>query len=241
MRDSDIREDVRERLEKLEKLIGEKIPRTKRKIFITSITHSSFAGEYRGYPSNERLEFLGDSVLSLSITHYLFAHYASLKEGELSKIRAYIVSERSLSEKASSLKIGDIMLFGKGEIKTGGKFKKAVLADTLESIIAAMFLSFGFVKAEKFVVGIFSKELEKAMEIESSDYKTRLQEFVQKKLHTVPEYRIAGEEVTGGAHIFVAQVFLGSEKIGQGKGRTKKEAEENAAREALKNEDFVED
>jgi len=241
MKASVIEKTVLEKLKKLEVLLGRKIPQRYKKVFITAITHSSFSGEYKDFPSNEKLEFLGDSVLSLAITHYLITHYKEFREGDLSKKRAFIVSEKSLAEKASTLNIGEVILFGKGEIKTGGRCKKAVLADTFESIIAAVFLAFGINEAEKFVQGIFKQELLDVGAMETADYKSRLQEVVQKKFHVVPEYEIAGEEVVNGIKVFTSLVKLNGGKIGVGKGRTKKEAEESAAMEALKSETFRED
>jgi ribonuclease-3 len=229
---------ISKKLLRLEKLIGRNIRRNKA-LFITSITHSSFSGENKEFKSNERLEFIGDSVLSLSITHYIFENFLDLPEGELSKKRAYIVSEKSLSEKACQLNIGEIMLFGKGESKSGGQYKKAILADALESIIAAIFLSCGFEEAEKFVIKIFKDELLKLKNIEATDCKTKLQEIVQKNLHKVPEYRIVFEEGSQSAKTFIAEVRINSKKIGEGRGQTKKSAEESAAMEALKSEYIV--
>ena len=231
-----LQETINAKIKLLEKFIGIKIPQEKKKIFVTAITHSSFSGEYPDYPSNERLEFLGDAVLSLSITYYLFKHYPYLPEGELSKKRAYIVSEKGLSEKAYTLNIGNILLFGKGEAKSGGKFKKALIADAFESIIAAMFIAFGFKKAEKFVLKVFSDELKRVGKIETTDYKTQLQEITQKKFRMVPEYVIIKETGSPRNKIFFAEVHLNDKKLGEGKGSSKKEAEENAAKEALLSE-----
>jgi len=226
---------INEKLLLLERLIDKRIRRNK-PIFITAITHSSFSGENKEFKSNERLEFIGDSVLSLSVTHYIFENFKDLPEGELSKKRAYIVSEKSLSEKAYNLNIGNIMLFGKGESKNGGQYKKAIIADALESIIAAIFLSCGFEEAEKFVIRIFKDELLKLKNIEATDYKTRLQEIVQKNLHKVPEYKIIFEEGSQSSKTFIAEVRINGRKIGEGKGTTKKDAEEEAAMEALESE-----
>ncbi len=220
----------------LEKFIKRRISPPKRKLFIMAITHSSFSGEFPDYPSNERLEFLGDTVLSLAVTHYLFRHYPFLSEGELSKKRAYIVSEKGLSEKALSLNIGDILLFGKGEERSGGKFKKALLADALEAIIAAIFIAFGFAEAEKFILRILSPELKEVENIETTDYKTQLQEITQKKFHNTPEYAIVKETGSPRNKMFFAKVSLNEIILGQGKGGSKKEAEEHAAKEALQNE-----
>ena len=236
MKASEIQRIIQEKIKKLEAILGRKIPPRCRKIFINAITHSSFTGEYMNFPSNEKLEFLGDSVLSLAITHYLITHYRDFKEGDLSKKRAFIVSEKSLSQKALMLNIGEVILFGKGEIKTGGGCKKAVLADTLESIIAAVFLTFGIGEAEKFVQDIFKTELKDVGIIETSDYKSRLQEIFQKKFHLVPEYKIVGEETVKGNKFFISEVTLAGNRVGVGKGRTKKDAEESAAMEALESE-----
>lgn len=224
------------RIAAFESIIGKKIPKKCRETFITAITHSSFSGEHKEYRSNERLEFLGDSVLSLAITHYLLCNYKHLSEGELSRKRAFLVSEKSLFEKAEQLKLGDLMLFGRGEDKSGGKYKAAILADAFEAFIAAIFLCFGFENAEKFIYTIFKEELENADKIDTIDAKTKLQETVQKVMHKVPEYRIVKEENTGEARVFVAEVKLNGKLLGTGKGKTKKEAEENAAKEALENE-----
>lgn len=241
MNSSEIERIIQEKINKLEAILARRIPPRCRKVFINAITHSSFTGEYRDFPSNEKLEFLGDSVLSLSVTHYLMNHYRDFKEGELSKKRAFIVSEKSLARKAKNLGIGDMILFGRGEIKTGGRCKNAVLADTFESIIAAVFMAFGMNEAEKFVERIFETELKDVGRIETTDYKSRLQEIFQKKFHVVPEYEIVGEEALRGNRVFVSQVKLQGKRVGEGRGRTKKEAEENAAMEGLKSEIARED
>jgi ribonuclease-3 len=227
---------INTKLRMLEKFIRRRIPFSKRKLFIMAITHSSFSGEFPDYPSNERLEFLGDTVLSLAVTHYLFSHYPFLPEGELSKKRAYIVSEKGLSEKALSLNIGDFLLFGKGEERSGGKFKKALLADALESVIAAIFIAFGFAEAEKFILRILTPELKEVRNIETTDHKTQLQEITQKKFHTTPEYTIVKETGSPRNKMFFAKVSLNETVLGWGKGSSKKEAEENAAKKALQNE-----
>lgn len=229
------------KLRKLEKFIKRRISPSKRKLFIRAITHSSFSGEFPDYASNERLEFLGDAVLSLAVTDYLFSHFPFLSEGELSKKRAYIVSEKGLSEKALLLNTGDLLLFGKGEERSGGKFKKALLADALEAIIAAIFIAFGFAEAEKFILRILSPELKEVENIETTDYKTQLQEITQKKFHTTPEYIIVKETGSPRNKMFFAKVSLDGTILGRGKGISKKEAEEYAAKEALQNETIKND
>ncbi len=231
-----LRDSINNKLLKLEKLFGRKIEGKNRKLFITSITHSSFSGEFPDYPSNERLEFLGDSVISLAITNYLFKHYPDLPEGELSKNRAYLVSEKGLSEKAIQINLGDILLFGKGEEKNGGKFKRALIADAFESVIAAIFLAYGFKNAECFVWKIFKEDLERVKDIETTDYKTRLQEILQKIFHEVPEYKIIEEDGSPTNKRFVAEVLIKGKVLGKGEGGSKKDAEEAAAEEALSSE-----
>ena len=235
---SDIEKVLKERISAFEKMLGRKIPKKCRDVFITSITHSSFAGEHRGFRSNERLEFLGDSVLSLSITHFLLSNYTQLSEGELSRKREYLVSEKMLSEKAEQINLGELMLFGKGEDKSGGKYKTAILGDAFEAFVAAIFLCFGLKVAEEFVQNVFKEELENAMKIETIDAKTKLQETVQKVIHKVPEYKIVKEEKVDDSRIFIAEVKLNGKVLGVGKGKTKKEAEEDAAKESL-NHDYI--
>ena len=228
-----LKETIDKKLQKLENLLGKKIENKHRKLYITSITHSSFSGEFPEYPSNERLEFLGDSVISLVVTHYLFKHFPDLPEGELSKKRAYLVSERGLSEKAMEINLGDILLFGKGEEKNGGRFKKALLADALESLVAAVFLASGFKKTESFVLKIFKKNLEQIKDMETTDFKTRLQEILQKVFHEVPNYEIVSEDGSPTNKRFVAKVLIKDRVLGKGEGGSKKDAEEEAAKEAL--------
>ncbi len=233
-----LREKINSKLQKLEVLLGKKITSKNRRLFTVAITHSSFSGEYPKYPSNERLEFLGDSVISLAVTHYLFKYYRDLPEGELSKKRAYIVSERGLSEKALKLELGEMLLFGKGEEKNGGRYKRALLADALESIVAAVFLAYGFKRAECFVWRIFKEELEKVRDIETTDFKTRLQEIAQRNFHDIPSYKIVSESGTPTNKRFVSEVFVKGRMLGRGEGGSKKDAEEHAAREAL-NSEFI--
>ncbi len=228
-----LKETIDKKLQKLENLLGKKIEDKHRKLFITSITHSSFSGEFPEYPSNERLEFLGDSVISLVVTHYLFKHFPDLPEGELSKKRAYLVSERGLSEKAMEINLGDILLFGKGEEKNGGRFKRALLADALESLVAAIFLARGFKRTEFFVLKIFKKNLEQIKDMETTDFKTRLQEILQKAFHEVPNYEIVSEDGSPTNKRFVARVLIKDRVLGKGEGGSKKDAEEEAAKEAL--------
>lgn len=231
-----LEKEIKERVQAFETLLKKKIPRKCRDTFITAITHSSFVGENKGFTSNERLEFLGDSVLSLTITYHLLDLYKNLSEGELSRKRAYLVSEKSLSKKAEKIQLGDLLLFGKGEDKSGGKHKAAILADAFEAVTAAIFLCFGFKEAHRFIGEIFKEDLENVLSIEAVDAKTKLQEILQKTIHKVPEYKIVDEEKIDDTKFFKAEVKIDGKILGSGKGRTKKEAEEEAAKVALNDE-----
>ncbi|MEF3244766.1 MAG: ribonuclease III [Caldisericaceae bacterium] len=228
--------EIKKRVQAFEALLKKKIPRKCRDTFITAITHSSFVGENKGFTSNERLEFLGDSVLSLTITYHLLERYKNLSEGELSRKRAFLVSEKNLSKKAEEIQLGELLLFGKGEDKSGGKHKAAILADAFEAVTAAIFLCFGFKEAYRFIEDTFKEDLENALNIETIDAKTKLQEILQKAIHKVPEYKIVDEEKIDDTKLFRAEVKIDGKILGSGKGRTKKEAEEEAAKVALNDE-----
>lgn len=200
-----------------------------------ALTHSSYANENRGegMSSNERLEFLGDSVLGLVAAKHLFTMEPALPEGKMTRLRAELVCEQSLFGVACDLKLGDYLRMGHGEEKNGGRKRTSILADAVEAVIAAMYLDGGFEAAERFIkTMILSPEsIEKH---HSADYKTELQELVQQKSGQVLTYIPTGE--TGPDHdkMFTADVSLNGSVIGSGSGRTKKEAEQAAACEALK-------
>jgi ribonuclease-3 len=201
----------------------------------TALTHSSYANEYgRGMQHNERLEFLGDSVLSLIISEYLYKNYPDLPEGNLTKVKAFVVSEVSLAGAARRIGLGHKMLLGKGEEYSGGRDRSSILADAFESIIAAIFLDGGLDCARDFVLKNLSDFIFDAMEGKGlRDYKTDLQEILQKDSDRAIEYRIVRDSGPDHEKVFVAQVYHGSKLIGEGKGRSKKEAEQHAAQKAL--------
>ena len=204
----------------------------------TALTHSSFANEAKGkVPFNERLEFLGDSVLGLTISDYLYRTYPELPEGVLTKLRAGVVSEVSLAQIARALDLGKFIRLGKGEENTGGSDRTSILADAMESVIGAMYLDDGLDTAKAFVLRLLIPSIDILVAGKGhKDYKTDLQELLQSKSTLEITYQIINE--TGPDHdkAFTAQVSHGTTAIGQGQGKSKKEAEQQAAQNALKNQ-----
>lgn len=199
----------------------------------TALTHSSYANELQGKEDfNERLEFLGDSVLGMITAEYLFKNHPELPEGQLTKIRAALVCEKSLHKFANSIRLGEFMRLGKGEINTGGRERPSILADAFESVIAAIFLDAGFEEAKKFVLRFISNANVDNAPI--SDYKSALQEITQKNHGEILEYFMAGESGPDHAKTFIVEVKLNSNIIGTGTGKSKKQAEQMAAKEALR-------
>lgn len=201
----------------------------------TALTHSSFANEAKvKVPFNERLEFLGDSVLGLTISDYLYRTYPELPEGVLTKLRAGVVSEVSLAQIARALDLGKFIRLGKGEENTGGSDRTSILADAMESVIGAMYLDDGLDTAKAFVLRLLIPSINiLAAGKGHKDYKTDLQELLQSKSALDITYQIIDE--TGPDHdkVFTAQVSHGNTAIGQGQGKSKKEAEQQAAQDAL--------
>ena len=200
----------------------------------TSITHSSFANLKKEVKYNERLEFLGDSVLQLCITEYLFTNYMNKSEGELTKIRSLIVCENSLFEIADKWQLGKYISMSKGEELTGGRKRVSIQADCIEAIIAAVYLDKGMEDTKKFIIKNFKNTIEKAIHNEIVlDYKTKLQEIIQKKKDIEITYKL--EKYEGPPHLrkFYVDVIVNNNLMGQGIGFSKKEAEQLAAKEAL--------
>lgn len=200
-----------------------------------ALTHSSYANENKGegVPSNERLEFLGDSVLGFVTAKHLYAVEPALPEGRMTRLRAELVCEQSLYGVAQDLELGQYLRMGHGEEKNGGRKRASILADAVEAVIAAIFLDGGIGPAESFVERmVLSPERVEAHH--ATDYKTELQELVQQKPDQLLRYIAAGESGPDHNKLFLADVSLNGEIIGSGSGKTKKEAEQAAAREALK-------
>lgn len=197
-----------------------------------ALTHRSFAYENGGLPTNERLEFLGDSVLGLIVTDTLFREFPDLPEGQLAKLRAAVVNMRALAGVARGLRLGDYVYLGKGEEGTGGRDKSSILADTLEAVIGAVYLDRGLPEADALVHRLFDPVIARSARLGAGlDWKTSLQELTAAEILGVPEYIV---EESGPDHqkSFRASVRIGGRTFGSGEGRSKKEAEQQAAETA---------
>ena len=201
-----------------------------------ALSHSSYANEHRNarLNSNERLEFLGDSVLGFVTAEYLFAGHPDLPEGDLTRIRAALVCEQSLYEVARKLELGRYLKLGRGEEAGGGRERTSILADATEAVFAAVYLDGGIQAASALIHRVLlNAERESAVEERRRDYKTALQELVQRQADQVLSYRMVGEHGPDHAKVFSAEVLLNSNALGSGSGHSKKEAEQAAARSAL--------
>jgi ribonuclease III len=197
-----------------------------------ALTHRSFAFERGLSVTNERLEFLGDSVLGLVVTDMAYRTLPEMSEGELAKLRAAIVNMQALAEVARSLDIGRLVLLGKGEEQSGGRDKASILADALEAIFGAVYLDRGLATATGLIERLFRPRMEAYVRGEGErDFKTILQELASSRFHSMPDYRIQ-ERGPDHEKEFTATVHLAGEPLGTGVGRSKKEAEQQAAREA---------
>lgn len=200
-----------------------------------ALSHSSYANEVkRGRHSNERLEFLGDSVLSIVVSKHLFTHFKHLPEGELTKIRASLVCEKALFEFSKKIDLGKHILLGKGEENSGGRERPSIVSDAFEAVIAAVFLDGGMEAAEKYVLSFIPKNIEATGSKSLHDYKTMLQEIIQKNPEERVEYVLADQTGPDHDRKFVVHVRLNSNVIGTGEGHSKKQAEQAAACEALR-------
>ena len=199
-----------------------------------ALTHSSYANENRrsGAASNERLEFLGDSVLGMTVASIIFNGRPDMPEGQMTRLRAELVCEKSLAALAVSFGIGECLLLGHGEEKSGGRERPSILADSVEAILAAMYLDGGF----KPVMRLISERLAPHASLagfENTDYKTSLQEMIQEKAGRTLTYHITGESGPDHMKSYTVEVRLNGTSVGKGTGRSKKEAEQEAARAAL--------
>ncbi|MPN38132.1 Ribonuclease 3 [bioreactor metagenome] len=188
-----------------------------------------------GFDYNERLEFLGDSVLSILVSEHLYLNFKDLPEGELTKIRALVVCEQSLCLCAREINLGSYLQLGKGEQKNNGRSRPSILADAFEALIAAVYLDGGIDSVKNAVMPILLPMIQKAVSKKlHSDYKTALQEIVQKNKEEVLEYVLAQEKGPDHSKVFVVQLYLNSNVIATGEGKSKKEAEQEAAKSALR-------
>ena len=229
-----LNKNILDSIVQFENIIGYRF--NNKEYILEALTHSSYSNENKEYNFNERLEFLGDSVLSIVISDYLFKKETELPEGELTKLRANIVCEESLSEVAISIKLGEYMLLGKGEEATGGRERISILADAFEAVIAAIYLDGGLREASKFILTYMKDIIVNSRKGKIfRDYKTHLQEVLQSKGEVNIWYKLIDE--TGPDHNkkFVMQVGIDYKILGFGEGKSKKEAEQVAAKKALDN------
>ncbi len=201
-------------------------------LFTRALTHRSYAYENGGLPTNERLEFLGDSVLGLVVTDTLYRDHPALPEGQLAKMRASIVNAKSLAEVARTIGLGQYIRLGRGEVTTGGNDKPSILADTMEAVVGAVYLDCGLVAATDLLHRLFDPIIARAAGLGAAlDWKTSLQELTAQAGLGVPEYEV---EQSGPDHdkVFVAKILLVDGYYGEGSGKSKKEAEQVAAENA---------
>ena len=209
---------------------------TNHELLLQAFRHPSYVYEKEdpGISDNQRLEFLGDSVINLAISHLLMESFPEMKEGDLSKHRAFLVSESGLYRIALMLELGDYLLLGRGEERTNGRQKPSILSDALEALIGAIYLDGDFLSASHVIARLFKPLVDEIGHgTVSSDYKTELQELSQEVFQTTPDYRLVKD--TGPDHdkTFYVEVYIKAGLLGKGTGKSKKEAEQNAAKEAL--------
>jgi len=201
-----------------------------------ALTHKSFPNENKtlALKDNERLEFLGDSVLSLAVSTYIFKKFSDFPEGELAKMRAVVVSAPILAEAAKEIELGEFLLLGKGEEMTGGRERDSILADSMEAIFGALYLDQGFDTAGELILKLLKKDIIDVAEGNHiQDYKTMLQEVIQENGNLRPEYEVVDEEGPDHNKTFIVAVKIDNKSLGSGQGSSKKEAEQEAAKFAL--------
>ncbi len=203
------------------------------RLLLEAVTHSSYANEHKPTPSNERLEFLGDAVLEVTVSRYLYHAYPRSPEGDLTKLRQQLVCEDTLAELAKSLSLGSYLAVGKGEEPVGARERASILADALEALIAAVDLDSSGSATEGLIHRIFGNRLRFLTQSSSVDYKTRLQQLVQQDGNEELRYEIVS--ATGPEHdkLFQVQAYINSNAVGCGSGKSRRDAEQSAAREAL--------
>ncbi len=211
------------------------LPFENKNLLYQAFTHSSYVNEHRRkqFTDNERLEFLGDAVLELSVSKYLFEKFPHMSEGELTKLRASIVCEPSLVIFANELQFGKYVLLGKGEELTGGRERPALLADVFESFVGALYLDQGLETVVAFLEKIVFPKVEVGVFSRLSDFKSQLQEMIQQSNNGSLIYEIVDEKGPAHNRTFVSRVTLNNQELGIGRGKSKKEAEQQAAQNAL--------
>lgn len=220
-------------LKEAEEVIGIKF--NEHKLLITALTHSSYANQHRDAEYNERFEFLGDSILQVCITEYLFLNYKEKSEGELTKIRSLIVCENSLYEIGKSLDLGYFLRMSKGEELTGGRERVSLIADAVEALLAAIYLDKGLEFTKDYIIGRFENIISRAINNDIIlDYKTRLQEHLQKNGEVSIVYELMKFEGPPHRRKFFTKLMIDERELAFGEGYSKKESEQNAAKAGLK-------
>ena len=222
-----------DRLEEFENVIDYKF--NNRDLLFEALSHSSFANESKHrYRSNERLEFLGDSVLSIVVSDYLFENFTDIPEGELTKTRATLVCEKALYNFGGRINLGSYIMLGKGEEIAGGRERPSIIADAFEAVIAAIYLDGGMEAAKRHIMRFLPSDVLGAAAEAYDDYKTILQEIIQRNPEERVEYRLVSESGPDHNKSFTVRVMLNSNIIGEGTAHSKKSSEQLAAREALR-------
>jgi ribonuclease-3 len=204
-------------------------------VLTQALTHRSFLNEgQKSGEDNERLEFLGDSVIEVVVSHLLLIRFPHLTEGGLSKMRAELVREATLASLARSLQLGEVLRLGRGEEETGGREKASVLAGGFEALMAAVYLDGGYEKISRLIEGLYAPLFEDVIDVgKDKDFKTKLQEYTQLHFQVTPQYTITREQGPDHAKTFEVVITIDGRPYGRGQGRSKKKAEQQAAEEAL--------
>lgn len=207
-----------------------------KKLLKQAFIHRSYFNEHRGdvEEHNERLEFLGDSILGLLISDYLYHHLPTQAEGELSRLRAHLVEASCCAKLLQQINLSEFVQLGRGERMNEGRGRETILADLFEAILGAIYLDGGMGSAQKFFWGHFQNEIEGILAHPVRNWKAELQDLSQKKYQRPPTYKVLREEGPDHSKVFVVTAFLGEEEVGQGKGSSKKEAEQAAAEDAIR-------
>ncbi len=232
--------NIENNIEKVEKLLGRTF--NEKRHLLTAITHRSYLNENRGAEQdhNERTEFLGDAVLELVVTDFLFHKYPDKPEGELTAVRAALVNTVSLAESATKLGVNDYLLMSKGEAKDTGRARQYILANVFEALIGALYIDQGYEAAKEFIAQHLFPKTDVIVEKRLwQDSKSRFQELAQEHENTTPTYQTLGQVGPDHDRTFTVGVFLGKEQVAQGEGRAKQEAEQKAAENALEARGWV--
>lgn len=205
------------------------------RLLLRALTHTSYVNEHpEDGVDNQRLEFLGDAVLGLVVADWIFQHYPEFQEGEMTRLRAALVCERSLARLATEIEVGEVLRLGRGEVETGGRERPGILADAFEALMAALYLDGGLEQVHRLVERLIGPAAEAVLSVEADrDAKSRFQEWAQGAVGITPRYRIVAELGPEHARRFVAEVLLGKKVAGRGEGPSKQVAEHAAAQDAL--------